>query len=64
MLPFYQTVCGDCLANNPAQPPCVASCGQGALEYREVDSHEPDVYLLETHLAARAAKWVKKEETA
>ena len=61
MLPFYQTVCGDCLLNNPAQPPCVASCGQGALEYRQVDSDEADVYLLDAHLAARARKWVKKE---
>jgi hypothetical protein len=64
MLPFYQTVCGDCLVNNPEQPPCVASCGQGALEYRQVGSDEADVYLLDAQLAARAAKWLKKEEAA
>jgi len=42
----------------------VASCVQSALEYREVDTAEADVYLLDAHLAARSTRWVKNEETA
>jgi len=64
MLPFYQTVCGDCLVDRSTPPPCVASCVQSALEYREVDTAEADVYLLDAHLAARSTRWVKNEETA
>lgn len=64
MLTFYHTSCDECLGNHTEQPPCVASCSQGALEYREVDPGETDVYLIDEHLAARAVRWVKIEETA
>jgi Fe-S-cluster-containing hydrogenase component 2 len=62
MLPFYETPCDACLNRNDEAPPCVASCGQGALEYRLVDPVEKEVHIVDEHLAARTHRWVKREE--
>ncbi len=62
MLPFYNTPCDRCIDRNPDGPPCVASCSKGAVEFREVEADEPGVHILEDKLAARAPKWVKREE--
>jgi hypothetical protein len=40
----------------------VRTCGRGALSYREVETDEPRVQVLDDRLAARSAKWVKREE--
>ncbi len=65
MLPFYETPCDHCLDRLDSAPPCVASCSQGALEYRLVDASEKDIKILDAHLAARvsprARQWNKNE---
>jgi len=65
MLPFYdmpyETFCANCLERSDTEPACVASCGQGALEYRVPDPAEADVHILDEHLAARVRKWTKNE---
>ncbi len=65
MLPFYdtpyETFCDSCLARSDTQPACVASCGQGALEYRVPDPAEADLHILDEHVAARVRKWTKNE---
>ena len=62
MLPFYVTPCDHCLGDADTEPPCVRSCGLGALTYREADPEEPRLHILDDHLAARSSKWVKREE--
>ncbi len=64
MVPFYATPCDQCVGGEDAEPPCVRSCGRGALAYREVDSEEPLLHILDKHLAARSDKWVKREESS
>ena len=63
MLPFYQTVCDDCLAQHSQHPPCVESCVRAALEFRRADAAETNLHLLDGQLAARYVKWVKHEVT-
>lgn len=60
MLSFYQVNCDLCLEQD-AQPPCVASCPHGALEFRELEPAETDVHVVDQHLAARANRWVRQE---
>lgn len=62
MLSFYVTPCDFCLGGSDAEPPCVRSCGRGALAYRDVDPEEPQLHILDKNLAARSAKWIKREE--
>ena len=57
----YETFCASCLEHSDTEPACVASCSQGALEYRETDSAGEDVHILDDGLAARATRWVKQE---
>lgn len=61
MLTFYVTPCDTCLARGDEAPACVATCSRQALAYREVGADEDGVHLVDEHLAARAAKWVKRE---
>jgi Fe-S-cluster-containing dehydrogenase component len=62
MLPFYDTPCDYCLdPAGAAEPPCVASCRRGGLEYREVGPDEDSVHIVDEQLAARARKWEKRE---
>ena len=63
MLPFYETQCDLCLGSAEEEPPCVASCSQGALEYAIPDRDEERLHLVDDHLAARATRWVKQEAT-
>ena len=62
MVPFYVSPCEQCLGDGDTEPPCVRTCGRGALSYREVETDEPRVHVLDDRLAARSAKWVKREE--
>ena len=62
MVPFYVTPCTYCLGPKNGEPPCVRSCRRGAIAYREVPPEEPRVHVLDEYLAARSAKWVKREE--
>jgi Fe-S-cluster-containing hydrogenase component 2 len=64
MLSFYQVNCEPCLGDCDSEPECVASCPQDALEYRTTDSSEPDIHIIDLHLAARAKGWVRREVTA
>ena len=62
MLSFYSTRCDGCAGRG--EKACVASCRQGAVEYREVDPHEKGVHILDEYLAARARRWVRREPGA
>lgn len=59
-VPFYITGCDYCIGQGDLAPACAASCGKGALEYREVDEDEEGVFILNDHLAARAPRWDKR----
>ena len=63
MLSFYQVNCDLCLVQG-TEPPCVASCPHGALEFRVMDPSETDVHIIDQHLAARATNWVRQEITS
>jgi Fe-S-cluster-containing dehydrogenase component len=58
LLPFYEINCDGCPAT---EPPCVAACHRGALEFREIDPAEPNVHIINEHFAARAEQWVRRE---
>ncbi|GAG96045.1 unnamed protein product [marine sediment metagenome] len=45
------------------EPPCVAACPEGALEYREIDPAEDQVHVIDEHLAARAKRWLRLDNT-
>ena len=60
MLPFYSSQCDQCLAHGESAPPCVATCTQGALEYRRVDPDETDIRVLDEHVAARVGPWARQ----
>ena len=53
--------------NSPARPAptalpaCVASCKEGALEYREVLPGEAGVHIVDDYLAAWTRAWVRRE---
>ena len=64
MLPFYVSPCDACLGTGDAEPPCVETCGRGALAYREVKPDEPRMHVIDDRLAARTTKWVKRTETS
>lgn len=62
MVPFYVSPCVQCLGVADTEPPCVKTCGRGALAYREVAADEPRVHVIDDRLAARSAKWIKREQ--
>lgn len=62
MVPFYVSPCDQCLGDGDTEPPCVPTCGRGALAYREIDSEEAQVHVIDHRLAARTTRWVKREE--
>lgn len=64
MLSFYQANCDLCLDRIGTRPLCVASCPQGALEFRVVDPKETDVHIVDQHVAARVHRWVRQEVSA
>ena len=67
LLPFYslsyESCCGACLetTHDTSEPYCVAACPEGALEWREIDTAETGIHVLDDHLAARADKWIRDE---
>lgn len=61
MLAFYEVNCDACLELGGVEPACVATCPHGALEYRDTDPSEPDIHIIDQHLAARAKAWVRRE---
>ena len=63
MVPFYVTPCNFCLGPIEVEPPCARSCSLGALAYREVDPDEPQLHIIDDHLAVRSPKWIKREES-
>lgn len=77
LLPFYslsyENSCVACLDSNRGhavarplphdEPPCVAACPEGALEYREIDPAEDQVHVIDEHLAARAKRWLRLDNT-
>jgi len=44
-----------------ALPTCVASCKEGALEYREIEPGETGIHIVDDYLAARTRAWVRRE---
>ncbi len=72
LLPFYslsyESGCRACVAAAAGEaPPCVGSCPEGALEYRDVDDEDEAVHVVDECLAvqvsARARLW-NRQETA
>jgi Fe-S-cluster-containing hydrogenase component 2 len=61
MLSFYVTPCDACLGDGDGPPSCAGTCARGALTYREVSEDEPSVHIVDDYLAARSARWVKRE---
>lgn len=62
MLPFYAVQCTGC--NGAEEKKCVATCRQGAMEYRHVSPDEEGVHIVDEYLAVRAGKWLKREPGA
>ena len=62
MLPFYAVRCDGCAGRE--EKACVATCRQGAIEYRMVEPDEEGVHIVDEYLAARVDKWVKREPGA
>jgi Fe-S-cluster-containing dehydrogenase component len=61
MMPFYVTPCDQCLGGGTEEPLCVRTCGRGALAWREVAPDEAIVHVIDDRLAARSARWLKRE---
>ncbi len=62
MVPFYVSPCDQCLGDGDNEPSCVSTCSRGALTYREIDADEPQTHVIDDRLAARTARWVKRED--
>ena len=60
-LTFYQVNCDVCLEKEGGVPACVSSCKYDALEFRPTDPSEPEVHIVDQHLAARTKPWVRRE---
>ena len=60
MVGFYTSPCDYCLAEE-GQPPCVSGCLHDAVSYREADPAEPNLHLIDDHLAVIADKWEKEQ---
>lgn len=61
MVGFYVSPCRDCLDRSTAEPPCVSSCVQDAITYREVSASEPGVHIVDEYLAVVAPSWEKED---
>ncbi len=63
MVGFYVTPCDYCLARIPSSeaPPCVSGCVRDAISYREVSPQEPNLHILDEHLAVIAPAWEKEK---
>lgn len=62
LTPFYAVKCDFCMQKTvKGDFSCVSSCTKNAIEYREVDESEKDVYIISEHFAVRAPKWEKEK---
>ncbi|MBU1694814.1 MAG: 4Fe-4S ferredoxin [Verrucomicrobia bacterium] len=60
-LPFYVTNCDFCLQKEGVEPPCVVSCVNKAIEYREVaESAKEGIFIVNDWLAVHSPRWDKK----
>ncbi len=60
MVGFYVTPCDYCIDESTGKPPCVSGCVKDAISYREVDSNENDMHIIDEHFAVIAPKWEKE----
>lgn len=61
LLTFYVTHCDFCIGAGLAEPSCVNTCDNGALEFREVEEGETEeLHLIGDHLAIIGRKWDKQ----
>lgn len=60
MVGFYVTPCDYCIDRAADQPPCVSGCLKDAIAYREVDTGEQDMHIIDEHLAVIAPQWEKE----
>ena len=61
MVGFYVSPCDYCLDRKTEEPPCVSGCVRDAITYREVAAAEPNVHIIDEHLAVIAPKWEKEK---
>ena len=61
MVGFYVTPCDYCLDRTTEEPPCVSGCVRDAIAYREVNSNEQDMHIIDEHFAVIAPKWEKEK---
>ena len=57
---FYSTPCDYCIDRKTDPPLCVSGCVQEAIEYREVDSTEKHMHIIDEHLAVIGPEWEKE----
>ena len=60
MVGFYVTPCDYCIDMATGQPPCISGCVKNAIVYREADCSEPDLHIIDDHLAVIAPKWERE----
>ncbi len=61
MVGFYVTPCDYCVDAMVDQPACVSGCVKNAITYREVDENEPDMHIIDEHLAVVAPQWEREK---
>jgi len=61
MVGFYVSPCDYCLDRETEEPPCVSGCVRDAITYREVGPAEPNVHIIDEHLAVIAPRWEKEK---
>ena len=61
MVGFYVSPCDYCLDRKTEEPPCVSGCVRDAITYREVAAAEPNLHIIDEHLAVIAPKWEKEK---
>ena len=61
MVGFYVAPCDYCIDHTVDLPTCVSGCVKQAIAYREVGTGEPDVHIIDDHLAVIGHKWDKEE---
>lgn len=61
MVGFYVSPCDYCIDRETEEPPCVSGCVRDAITYREVVTAEPNVHIIDEHLAVIAPKWEKEK---
>lgn len=61
MVGFYVSPCDYCTDRAAEEPPCVSGCVRDAITFREVGPEEPDVHIIDEHLAVIAPRWEKEK---